>query len=216
MTWFIANFDTSRDYILQFTITYTLVPTFTPLLLLLGSSFNDIYSPPSGFLNCPQHQLPASNSNSSQRLHPSRSLTDCNWKSKLYYDRQSVSQSVLVSSIQLGPKTRFLLLLDSCRFVDVGRPLWQKDRSVVYNCCWPLPVQSFLGLSPAGLMTIFYCLRFDTLPTWRVRSPYLYPPGTGWHSYTPRHWVPFSSPPTTHRDSVDICEPAFTWGDCNC
>jgi hypothetical protein len=25
--------------------------------------------------------------------------------------------------------------------------------------------------------------------TWRVRSPYLYPPGTEWSSYTPRHWV---------------------------
>jgi hypothetical protein len=29
-------------------------------------------------------------------------------------------------------------------------------------------------------------------PTWRARSPYLYPPGTGWPSYTQRHWVPFS------------------------
>jgi hypothetical protein len=47
--------------------------------------------------------------------------------------------------------------------------------------------------SPAGLMTIFYCLRFQTTPTWRARSPYLYPPGTGWPSYTPRHWVSFSS-----------------------
>jgi hypothetical protein len=39
-------------------------------------------------------------------------------------------------------------------------------------------------------MTIFYSLRFETLPTWRARSPYLlvYPPGTGWPSYTPRHW----------------------------
>jgi hypothetical protein len=43
-------------------------------------------------------------------------------------------------------------------------------------------------------MTIFYCLKFDTPPTLRVRSPYLYPPGTGWPSYAPRHWVPFSSP----------------------
>jgi hypothetical protein len=25
-----------------------------------------------------------------------------------------------------------------------------------------------------------------------ARSPYLYPPGAGWPSYTPRHWVPFS------------------------
>jgi hypothetical protein len=25
-------------------------------------------------------------------------------------------------------------------------------------------------------MTIIYCLRFETPPTWRARSPYLYPP----------------------------------------
>jgi hypothetical protein len=31
----------------------------------------------------------------------------------------------------------------------------------------------------------------ESLPTWSVRSPFLYPPGTGWPSYTPRHWVPF-------------------------
>jgi hypothetical protein len=42
------------------------------------------------------------------------------------------------------PKTRFLLLSDSCRFVDMGCPLWQEDRSVVYNCHWPSPVQSYL------------------------------------------------------------------------
>jgi hypothetical protein len=33
--------------------------------------------------------------------------------------------------------------------------------------------------SPAGLMTTFYCLRFETPLTWRATSPYLYPPGTG-------------------------------------
>jgi hypothetical protein len=28
-------------------------------------------------------------------------------------------------------------------------------------------------------------------PTWRTRPPYLWPPETGWSSYTPgRHWVP--------------------------
>jgi hypothetical protein len=47
-------------------------------------------------------------------------------------------------------------------------------------------------------MTTFYCLRFETPPTWRTRSLYLYLPGTGWPNYTPGHWVPFSSPPTTH------------------
>jgi hypothetical protein len=64
--------------------------------------------------------------------------------------------------------------------------------------------------SLAGVLTVFYCLRFETPPTWRARSPYLYPPGTGWPSYTPRHWFPFSSPPTTRRATVEVFEPAST------
>jgi hypothetical protein len=47
-------------------------------------------------------------------------------------------------------------------------------------------------------------------PYWRARSPYLYPPGTGWPSYTPRHWVPFLSPPTTRRAAVEVFEPVST------
>jgi hypothetical protein len=90
----------------------------------------------------------------------------CLWytesKSKLCYDRRSVGQCVLVSSTHLGLTTRFSLLSDSCRFVDVGRSLWRENGSADYNCCWSSPAQSFLGPSPAGLVTIFYCLRFET------------------------------------------------------
>jgi hypothetical protein len=63
----------------------------------------------------------------------------------------------------------------------------------------PSPSHSFSAPVPAGLVTTFDCLRFETLPTWRATSPYLYPTGIGWPSYTPRHWVPFSSPPATLR-----------------
>jgi hypothetical protein len=59
-------------------------------------------------------------------------------------------------------------------------------------------------------MTIFDCLRPETAPTWRARSAYFYPPGTGWPGYNRRHWVPFSSPPTTLRDTVDVFGPAST------
>jgi hypothetical protein len=59
-------------------------------------------------------------------------------------------------------------------------------------------------------MTTFYCLRFETLPTWRTRYPYLYPLGTGWPSYTHRHWVPFSSPPTTRR-AVEVFDSSSAW-----
>jgi hypothetical protein len=87
---------------------------------------------------------------------------------------------------------------------------WGEDGSVVYNCCWSSPAQSFSGQSHAGLMTTFYSLRFETPPTWRARSPYLYPPGTGCPNYTPRHWVPFSSPPTARRATVEVFDPAST------
>jgi hypothetical protein len=80
----------------------------------------------------------------------------------------------------------------------------------VYNFCWPSPAQSFSGPSPAGLMTTFYCLRFETHPAWRARSQRLYPPGTGWPSYTSRHWIPFWLPPTTRRATVEVFDPAST------
>jgi hypothetical protein len=40
-------------------------------------------------------------------------------------------------------------------------------------------MQTLSDLSPAGLMTTFYCLGFETPPTWRARSPYLYPQKQG-------------------------------------
>jgi hypothetical protein len=43
-----------------------------------------------------------------------------------------------------------------------GRSLWREDEYVVYNGCWPSPVQLFSGSSSVGLMTIFYCLRLET------------------------------------------------------
>jgi hypothetical protein len=103
--------------------------------------------------------------------------------------RPTVSRPVCLGvKPHLGPKTRFLWLWDSCCFLDVGRPLWREDGSVVYNCCWSSSTQSFSGPSPAGLMTIFYDPRFETPTTWRTRSPSyipqekggpVIPPGTG-------------------------------------
>jgi hypothetical protein len=84
-----------------------------------------------------------------------------------------------------------------------------------YNCCWSSPAQSLSRLSPVGLMTIFYCLKFEIPSTWRTKSPYLYPPGKVWPGYTPRHWVLFTSPPTTRRATVEVFDPTSTreWTD---
>jgi hypothetical protein len=111
---------------------------------------------------------------------------------------------------QLGPVTNLFFSLnfswDWSGFVILWRPLWREDGSVICCCCFASPAQSLSGLSPAGLNTIFYCLIWNS-PTWKARSQYLYPPGRGWPSYTPGHWVPFSSPLTTRRATVGYSNP---------
>jgi hypothetical protein len=83
---------------------------------------------------------------------------------------QSVSLS-WCQALHMGPKTRSFLLSDSFLFVDVRSPFLRENGSAVYNCFWPSPAQSFSGSIPAGFMTKFYSLRFETPPTWRARSP---------------------------------------------
>jgi hypothetical protein len=86
---------------------------------------------------------------------------------------------------------------------------------------WVCGLQLMLVLASAviiepesrGTYDHIFCLKFETPSTWRAWSPYLYPPGTGWPSCNPRHWVPFSSPPTT-RMAVEVFEPASTRGLC--
>jgi hypothetical protein len=77
--------------------------------------------------------------------------------------RPSVSRPVCPGkSTHLGLTTRSWLLSDSCAFVDKGRSLWRESESVVCNCYWASPAQSFSGPSPSGLATIFCSLRFHT------------------------------------------------------
>jgi hypothetical protein len=82
-----------------------------------------------------------------------------------------------------GLTTRSLLLYDICRLVEVGRSLWRQDGSVVYNCCWPSPAQSFRVRVP-----------WDTWPYITV-------------SESSRS---FSSPPTTRKATVKVFDPAST------
>jgi hypothetical protein len=50
----------------------------------------------------------------------------------------------------------------------------------------------------------YITVSYETPPPWRARSLHLYPPWTGWPSYTPGHWVPFLSPLTISRATVRV------------
>jgi hypothetical protein len=111
------------------------------------------------------------------------------FKFKLYCDWWSVNQLILVSDPLWGPWPDFNFLFwqffSSCRMPSPTRG-WvcnlQCSHSLVRVAQDPYP---------------YVTVSSETPPSWRARSPYLYPPGTGWPSYTPRHWVPFMSSLTT-------------------
>jgi hypothetical protein len=134
-------------------------------------------------------------------------------RSYLTTDGQSTSLSRFQASIW---GTRPILLfssteiINSCGFLIVRHLLWRKDG------CYLL-VQLFLGFASAGCSRAealqnlwqYSAVSHETPPTWMARSPYLYPPDTEWPSYIPGHWVLFSSPLTTRRATVEVCNPSL-------
>jgi hypothetical protein len=78
-------------------------------------------------------------------------------------DGQSVSQSVSKSWCRApsGAHDQMFITVERYGFVFCGTSSLTRGR-VFFTCYWPLPAQSFLGPSPLGLATVFYCLRFDT------------------------------------------------------
>jgi hypothetical protein len=125
-------------------------------------------------------------------------------KPHLCYNRLLVCQCVLISGTHLEPMVIFLLFPDNCRFIDVGRPIWWGDGSVVYNCCWASPAQSFSGqkscrthnhisLSQTGTsLDLEGQVPISIYPRSRVAQLYL------------RHWIFFSPPLTTCKATVEV------------
>jgi hypothetical protein len=104
-------------------------------------------------------------------------------------------------------------------------PLWDLRRDMSITSCL---ITSFLCGAPSLTRGRVYNLQFnhsmarvaqnpqpyftvssETPPTSRARFPYLCPPGSGWPSYTPGHWVAFTSPRTACRTTVEVFYPSF-------
>jgi hypothetical protein len=131
--------QTVHDYTLQITIAHGLVFSVT----LLGSGFQ-----PSND-SCPRWLAPSA---AAPELHSLASNCRTNSQSDGHLASLSWCQAPI-----WGPRPHYYY----CRTV-AGLLMWgRQDGSVVYNCCWASPAQSFSGPSPVGLVTIFYCPIFE-------------------------------------------------------
>jgi hypothetical protein len=104
--------------------------------------------------------------------------------------RPTVSRPIcLAVSTHLERTTRFLLLSDRCGFVGCGTLTLTGERVYRLQLLLFLASAVILGFESPGTRDHILLSQIWDSPTWRARSPYLYPPGTRWPSYTPRHWV---------------------------
>jgi hypothetical protein len=108
-----------------------------------------------------------------------------------------------------GTRDQFFFLFEisfrQLRFYYFVAPSLMRGQvcNLLYNCFWALPEQSLLGQSPAELTAIFYYLIWDS-PNLEGQVPVFISPRNRVVQLYPRHWVPFLSPITTHRATVEV------------
>jgi hypothetical protein len=111
-----------------------------------------------------------------------------NVKSKLYYDRWSFGQSLVVSDTHLGPMIRFLLLSDCCRFVDVGALSLAREWVCSLQCVLVLASAVILGSESRGTHNHSLLIYMRDSPNlWGQVPVFIIPPRAGWPTYIPRH-----------------------------
>jgi hypothetical protein len=132
-------------------------------------------------------------------------------ESELLYDWRFIANQFVLATSPLRPTTgNFIFQLNT----------WGHSPCVTSSLTrgWVCGLQLLLVLASAvilrsesrGTHDHILLSQIRDSPTWRARSLYLYPPETGWPSYTPRHWVPFPSPPMTRRVTVEVFDHAST------
>jgi hypothetical protein len=138
-----------------------------------------------------------------------RLASACLSESELLYDWRFTDN---LSAKPLDTDDQYLFQLNTCGYNPYVTSSLTRGLVCRLQSMLALANAVILCSEPRGIMIIFYCHRHETPPNWRARSSHLYPPGTGWPRFTPRHWVPFSSSPTTRRATVEGLESTSTRG----
>jgi hypothetical protein len=138
------------------------------------------------------------------RLH-CKSLTS---ESELLYDWRFTANQFVLATSPLRPTTRiFIFQLHTCGYSPYVTSSLTRGWLCRLQLLLVLASAVILRSDSRGTHDHILLSQIRDTPNLEGRSPYLYPPGTGWHGYIPRKYVPFSSPPTTGNDTVEVFDP---------
>jgi hypothetical protein len=136
----------------------------------------------------------------------------------LYLSEESQSQSYFASgglppigslgAKALEPHDQYFFQLNTCGYSPYVTSSLTRGWVCRLQFMLVLASSVILGSKSRGPHDHILLSQIRDSPAWKTRSPCLYTPGTGWPSYTSRHWDPVSSPPTTRRATMEIFEPA--------
>jgi hypothetical protein len=127
----------------------------------------------------------------------------------LVYDWPFTANHFVLAPSLLRPTTSIFFQLNTCGFSPY----------ITFSLTrgWVCRLQMLLVLASSVILVSESLGTHDRILLSQIRDSHslegqvpVYPPGAGWSSYTPRHWVPFSSPPTTRRATVEVFKPVST------
>jgi hypothetical protein len=127
--------------------------------------------------------------------------------------RPTVSRSVCLGvKHHLRSKTRFLLPSTQWRIRWYKAPSLTGGRVCPLQMLLVLANTVILGSVSRGTHGHILLSQIRDFPNLEAQVSILYSPRTRLPSYITRHWVPFSSHPTTNRAIVAVFKPAPHWG----
>jgi hypothetical protein len=136
-------------------------------------------------------------------------LTASDSESELLYDwRFTTNQFLLATSPLWLTTSNFIFQLNTCGYCAYGTSSLSRG--------WVCPLQLLLVLARAvihrsesrGTNAHILLSQIRDSPHMEGQVPvFTSPSGTGWPCYTPRHWIPLSSPSLTRRATVEVFKP---------
>jgi hypothetical protein len=144
-------------------------------------------------------------------LGVTRAGTQSESESELLYDwRFTASSFVLATSPLRLTTSNSIFQLNTCSYSPYVTSSLTRG--------WACHLQLLLALASAVILRSDSRGTHDHILLSQIREstnlegqvPVFIPPKNRLTRYTPRHWVPFSSPPTTHRATVEVFDPAST------